>query len=338
MKKTIFIAILFLSLLLAVGCETGPYDCKCDCGKECSDADGDGFYNLRGCGTSVDCDDGDSAVYPGARELCDGHDNQCPGDDGYGEIDEARECALDNMALVPSGCFDMGDHFNEGIADELPVHSVCITYDFYMDKHEATNAEYAACVNDGECTLPNSLGSWTRTDYYGNPDYDDFPVLFVNWYQAAAYCAWAEKRLPTEAEWEYAGRGGLDGYRYPHGNLLICSDACYGRLTSAGYCWDFNGLENDTHRVESYRPNGYGLYDMTGNVFEWTAEWYSDAYYQYCVDNDIVNDPPGPSTGAARVVRGGYWYGNLINTRVSFRHYYNPISRSRSLGFRCAAD
>ena len=196
-----------------------------------------------------------------------------------------------DMAQIPAGCFDMGDSFAEGYGDELPVHEVCLSA-FEMDFHEITNAEYSECVNDGGCTPPWDTSSWTRTTYHGDPAYDDFPVIYVDWYQVSDYCTWAGKRLPTEAEWEYAARGGLAGKRYPWGDTISPTDANYD--TNVG----------DTSMVESYAPNGYGLYDMAGNVYEWTADWYGWDYYAV----SPVNDPAGPESGVWRVLRGGSWF------------------------------
>ena len=232
-----------------------------------------------------------------------------------------------NMVMIPSGCFDMGDAFDpEGDANELPVHNVCITSDFNMDVHEVTNAEYAACVSGGGCIAPGNFSSNSRGSYYGNPTYDNFPVIYVDWNQATAYCAWAGKRLPTEAEWEYAARGGLSGKRYPWGDSVSGTDANYW---DSGDPWD-----NDTSEVEYYAANGYGLYDMSGNVFEWVNDWYLSTYYSA----SPTNDPPGPASGTSRVLRGGSWSSSTFNLRVANRYYFTPAVRSNGIGFRCAGD
>ncbi|MFC1890754.1 SUMF1/EgtB/PvdO family nonheme iron enzyme, partial [Thermodesulfobacteriota bacterium] len=280
--------------------------------QECSDVDGDGYgnpANPRCEDPELDCDDTNPDVYPGALEICDGVDNQCPGDAGYGDTDEP----VDGMACIPVGCFDMGDHFDEGFSYELPVHNVCISA-FEMDVHEVTNAEYAECVDGGGCTAPFETSSETRPTYYGDPAYEDFPVIWVDWYKAEDYCTWAGKRLPTEAEWEYAARGGLAGKRYHWGDAISGTDANYW---DSGDPWD-----NDTSQVEYYAPNGYGLYDMAGNVWEWTNDWYDSVYYQYCVDQGIVDDPTGP-TGplTLRVSRGGGWAYPAHYLRVAYRNF-----------------
>jgi formylglycine-generating enzyme required for sulfatase activity len=234
--------------------------------------------------------------------------------------------APQGMALIPSGCFNMGDAFSEGKIEELPVHNVCITSDFYMDVHEVTNAEYAACVSGGGCAAPGSSSSLSRGSYYGNPTYNNFPVIYVNWSQATAYCTWAGKRLPTEAEWEYAARGGLSGKRYPWGDTATsCVDANYD------FC-----IVADTSEVGSYPANGYGLYDVGGNVIEWVNDWYLDTYYSTRPNPD--NDPPGPASGSYRVLRGGTFYNSAFPLRVSFRAYYDPSDRGFLIGFRCAGD
>jgi formylglycine-generating enzyme required for sulfatase activity len=232
------------------------------------------------------------------------------------------------MANIPCGCFDMGDAFSEGESDELPVHQVCISA-FEMDVHEVTNAEYKTCVDDGGCTAPSSSGSSTRGFYYGNTAYDDFPVIYVDWYKATDYCTWAGKRLPTEAEWEYAARGGLAGKRYPWGGTISGADANYW---DSGDPWD-----NDTSQVEYYdpqptSPNGYGLYDMAGNVWEWVNDWYQYDYYSI----SPKNDPPGPASGTYPVLRGGSWVSNSFNLRVANRFSIYPVSEFSNIGFRCA--
>ena len=317
-RKTalVWIGIAALSGMFLLGQEPWP---------TCQDGDADGYGDPADPSCTyaeLDCDDGNADVYPDAAETCDGIDNQCPGDEGYGVVDEG--CGPGPMVEIPSGCYDMGDPFNEGDPWELPVHNVCIS-GFEMDVHEVTNAEYAGCVDMGVCTPPAYAVSHTRSSYYGNPAYDDFPVIWIDRYQAETYCNWAGRRLPTEAEWEYAARGGLPGHRYPWGDTIIAANANY---MYSGDPWD-----NDTSEVEFYAPNGYGLYDVAGNVYEWVNDGYEEDYYSVSPQND----PPGPASGDWPIARGGAW-GFLTDTlRVSARKTgMTPDWLDPSFGFRCA--
>ena len=297
------------------------------CSGDPLDADGD-TYISDVCG-GTDCNDGSAHIYPDAPEICDSVDNQCPGDLGYGDVDEG--CV---MVLIPAGCFQMGDGFAEGGPDERPVHEVCLSA-FEMDVNEVTNAGYQACVLAGECNPPTAtdLIPWDGDPitYYGNPAYDTFPVIFVDWEKADAYCRWAGKRLPTEAEWEYAARGGQSGNRYPWGDTLNCGQAAYGRYWATGECLDYDGLPNHPQEVSSYAPNGYGIYDMAGNISEWVNDLYSATYYS----TSPVNDPPGPVTGFARGYRGGSWFEAASLLRTADRSSAFPSGESFNQGIRC---
>lgn len=230
------------------------------------------------------------------------------------------------MSVIPTGCFLMGDPFSEGNVHERPVHNVCITSDFSMDVHETTNAEYKACVDTGVCTAPGSSASSTRGSYYGNPIYDDFPVIFIDWSQGSAYCSWAGKRLPSEAQWEYASRGDLSGKRYAWGDTITGADANYW---DSGDIWD-----NNTSPVENYAANGYGLYDMSGNSYEWISDWYLSTYY----NTSPTNDPPGPPPASERILRGGCFNGTTDCVRVAYRDKIDPTGQYSSIGVRCARD
>jgi formylglycine-generating enzyme required for sulfatase activity len=244
------------------------------------------------------------------------------------------------MVYVPGGTFEMGSTdaeidaaFEQCEQDlgsgecqrhwferEAPAHSVTLD-GFWIDQTEVTNSQYARCVADGTCSPPSESGSWTRDSYYGDSQFDDYPVLYVSWYDADTYCQWVGGRLPTEAEWEYAARG-PDGHIYPWGNNEPNS-------TLANY--DDN--VGDTTKVGSY-PDGecwVGALDMAGNVREWVNDWYADDYYAA----SPAENPTGPDTGGFRVLRGGSWGDFPYNVRSANRDRYFPYGRYVNFGFRC---
>jgi sulfatase modifying factor 1 len=269
----------------------------------------------------------------------------------------------------------MGDHFGDGYQSdgELPVHEVELSA-FHLDATAVTNAAFAAFVKDtGYRTEAEEFGvsavfhlvyqgdgtdvvqtvagaQWWlsvrgacwRFPYGpgGLPagERANHPVVHVSWNDAQAYCAWASKRLPTEAEWEYAARGGLVGARFAWGNELRPSgrwplNIWQGRFPSVN-------TEEDGHLatapVKSFRPNGFGLWQMSGNVWEWCADRFSAEYYA----QSPATDPQGPDVGERRVMRGGSYLCHdsyCHRYRVSARSSNTPESTSGNLGFRCAS-
>jgi len=237
--------------------------------------------------------------------------------------------AVGQMVRIPAGTFNMGS--NDGDADEKPVHSVRVA-SFEMDLTEVTVDAYGACVRAGRCTQPG-------TDQYcnwGQSGKGNHPINCVDWNQAKAYCDYAGKRLPTEEEWEYAARG-TDGRTYPWGNgapgprlLNACGSECVAWARERGQSWAAMYQADDgwatTAPVGSY-PSGdspFGLHDMAGNVWEWTASGYSADYSKNRTTNTFV-------------ARGGGWDDDALSTvRAAFRNRNAPADRSRDLGIRCA--
>ncbi len=225
----------------------------------------------------------------------------------------------DNMVLVcvPAGDFIMGS--NDGDGDEKPLHTVYLDA-YWIDQTEVTNAMYALCVKAGVCPLPPNA--------YNNVP--NFPVIWVSWDDAKAYCEWAGRRLPSEAEWEKAARG-TDGRKYPWGETLSCTQANYGGVK--GSCVDYMTA------VGSYSSyaSPYGTFDMAGNVFEWVNDWYDYSYYAVSPSNN----PTGPTSGQFRGRRGGSWFSSLPtddNVGTACRAYSLPYTRNGYVGFRCAVS
>ncbi|HIN75890.1 MAG TPA: formylglycine-generating enzyme family protein [Rhodospirillales bacterium] len=224
------------------------------------------------------------------------------------------------MALIPAGIFEMGDHSNEGYSNERPVHRVELDA-FYMDVNEVTVGQFREFVNQSG----DSYNKWNDVARYSPGD--DYPMIYVSWDDATAYAEWAGKRLPTEAEWEYAARGGLSGKRYPWGDEITHDDANYTGLGGKDK-WDRQNAP-----VGSFDANGYGLNDMAGNVWEWCADRYSRGYYA----TSPLKNPTGPDTGLYRVLRGGSWVNNSNGLRAAYRNVDAPAYAYGLIGFRCVS-
>ncbi len=219
---------------------------------------------------------------------------------------------------IQSGSFSMGcvEGDPECERTEMPVHQVTISRGFAMAETETTNGQYRTCVEQGQCEAP---GRWQGGD--------DYPVVTVNWNAAVAFCRWTGGRLPTEAEWEYAARGGRGGSKFPWGNSAAHENANYRGMEGRDR-W------NASSPVKSFEPNGYGLFDMAGNVWEWVADWYDPDFYPRLPSVD----PAGPATGTQRVLRGGSSFDSVSFLRTSLRFRGDPGVSDASVGFRCARD
>ena len=247
----------------------------------------------------------------------------------------------DSMVLIPAGQFQMGSDNAAADDDEQPVHTVYLDA-FYMDKYEVTNAQFKTFVDanpqwqkdriDARFHDGDYLRDWDGNDYPSGKA--DYPVTFVSWYAAMAYAAWVGKRLPTEAEWEYAARGGLAGQTYPWGNTISAADVNYDRHVG-----------NPT-AVGNYPPNGYGLYDIAGNVWEWCLDTYDADFYLATLNSrnpvSVSDGQPLPwllenfkHLREERVLRGGSWNNFAQFMRVANRNGFTPTNAIDLVGFRC---
>ena len=234
------------------------------------------------------------------------------------------------MRLIPAGEFEMGDHFGEGQSDERPVHTVYLDA-FYMDETEVTNERYSAFV---EATGHRTPHHWNNRGEVGQLIKPDYPVIYVSWHDAMAYAKWAGKRLPTEAEWEYAARGGQVGQRYPWGNEASHTQANYhGEGEGDRWYWPAP--------VKRFPQNDYGLYDMVGNVWEWCLDEYDRDFYATSRRNNPIAGRLIPleddfhNLRAPRVWRGGAWDSGPTSLTVSNRFKADPDLRVLKTGFRC---
>ena len=250
--------------------------------------------------------------------------------------------ADDSMAMIPAGEFDMGSNDIESSIDEKPVHSVYIDA-FYMDKHPVTNAQYKEFVDaNPQWRIHRWLNNYNFRKYRDS-DYlknwfrgssptgkDDHPVIWVSWYAAMAYAQWIGKRLPTEAEWEKAARGGLSGQIYPWGNIIDRRWANFDKRVA------------ETTPIGKYPPNGYGLHDMAGNVSEWCLDEWNENFYKFSESHNPVSGGSIESiienvtkSKTSRVIRGGSWYSSEQEARVSNRDCLVPWKTKSLIGFRC---
>ena len=242
----------------------------------------------------------------------------------------AQKVALTPLARLPAGSFTMGSNNSmPGQKDQNPAHKVRLSA-FFIEVHEVTNAQFCFFLNQvgdrdeaGNAFLcPAENRTRLRGDaiacFRVGKDWEDFPVTGVTWYGAAAYAQWAGRRLPTEAEWEYAATGGTVTAMRPEN------------------CWYSTELEPLEHEMAvcTKKKGKFKLCDMLGNVLEWCSDWYGkDAYATHSTTN-----PAGPATGAGRVARGGSWELGARFAQPKFRLQYAPDDCNYDLGFRCAKD
>ena len=243
----------------------------------------------------------------------------------------------ENMILISAGTFTMGS--DSRAADEKPMHKVYLDA-YYISKYEVTNAEYyefwklqAASLQKVSQHTPENfthlpqIGDWpARAKQFPN-----HPVVGISWHDANAYAVWKGMRLPTEAEWEKAARGYTDRI-WPWGNAME---------PHANTAANDDGYENRLAPVGSF-PKGksyYGVMDMAGNVWEWTADWYSDVYYwssSQAAAKRPKKNPTGPDVGSWRVIRGGSWIDKIARCSTTFRFYFYPNLKTSFVGFRLA--
>lgn len=237
-----------------------------------------------------------------------------------GEKQEVPNASVrQEMLLISGGSFIMGiAPYPDAKYIDNAAHEVRVD-DFYMDKYEVSNSMYQEFCNETGHSLPEF---WGMDVFYSGEKFPDHPVVGVSWSDAVKYAEWAGKRLPTEAEWEYAARGGLMQKSYPYGDDVDSSMVNY------------NGTYGHVLSLGSLPANGYGLHEMAGNVTEWVYDFYAKDYF----NESPVENPAGPTYGKRRVIRGGGWRSGKSCTSCWFRQSLRPYWVDMNVGFRCAKD
>ena len=260
------------------------------------------------------------------------------------------------MVLIPAGEFEMGDPFNEGTTYERPVHTVFLD-DFYVDVYEVTNAMYAKFLNEVGKHIGDTGHIWLDIgdgdemielvggQYRPKAGFEEYAVVEVSWYGASAYAQWAGKRLPTEAEWEKAARGGQVRERYPWGDDEPDGSQCNYADKNTSYSWSDQNADDGyqtTAPVGLYPPNGYELYDIAGNVWEWCVdeldvEFYENSPKENPVSGGLALLMPDNfnSIRERRILRGGSWHSTPEILRVAYRYSSEPAVTLSYFGFRC---
>ena len=227
------------------------------------------------------------------------------------DLPEKSSDQIAEMVLIPAGPFLMGGEFDE----ERPRHRVVLDA-FWIDRYEVTNEQYAEHL---KATGVQEPAYWNKNDrFHSGEKFPRHPVVGISWFEANAFCEVKGKRLPTEAEWEKAARGGREGQSFPWGDAPDRTRANYEG--------------QGTLPVGSFPPNDYGLFDMIGNVWEWAADWFDPRYYE----RSSEANPLGPESSKEKVLRGGSWVDGIGPNRVAHRHWYPPAAQYKWLGVRCA--
>jgi formylglycine-generating enzyme required for sulfatase activity len=229
------------------------------------------------------------------------------------KIGNSSATNTEGMVLIKAGEFQMGSPEDSEDANQHPIHKVWLKA-FYIDSTEVTFDQFDKFALATDQERPSSE-SFSR----GN-----CPVMNITWNDANDYCKWIGKRLPTEAEWEKAARGGTTT-KWCFGDDFNGIDA---------YVWYFRNAGGNTHPVGQLKPNPFGLFDMNGNVWEWVSDWYDPSYYSQSPDQN----PPGPESGKYKVIRGGSWEDTNGETTNAIRQYELPFKQSTKIGCRCARD
>ncbi len=242
------------------------------------------------------------------------------------------------LILIPAGESMMGSSLSEeGRFDcEGPLHQVYLDA-FYIGEKEVTVGQWKIFIED----TAYKWDKWSLLNQYAPGD--NYPIVFVTWEDAQSFCRWLSKkeeksyRLPTEAEWEKAARGGLQGKRYPWGNETPDGTQCNYADKNTDFSWSDKRVDDGytfTAPAGSFPPNGYGLYDMAGNAWEWCQDWFDWDYYK----DSPAKNPKGSSSGIDRVMRGGSWCNDATIIRCAFRGFILPNVPNHPRGFRLAMD